>query len=93
MCVFLLSLQSNCHTQSPVAPGDYNTTVSVLQLSSAAPSVTVPVPLRTDGLFENPELFFAELDMVVSSVNVIVNPQRTNLTILDINGTFSFVTD
>ena len=73
------------HAHSSTAPDDYNTTVHILQFTSTSQNMTVPVPLRTDGLFEAREMFIAELVAVTSAFSIAINPQRTNLFINDTN--------
>ena len=67
------------------APDDYNTTVRILQFTSTSQSMAVPVPLRTDGLFEAREMFIAELVALTTAFPITINPPRTNLFINDTN--------
>ena len=68
------------------APDDYNTTMHILQFTSTTQTMTVPVPLKTDELFEATELFFAELVAVTTTFPITLNPLHTNLSIIDTNG-------
>ena len=79
------------HAHSSAAPGDYNTTVHVLQFTSTIQNRTVSVPLRADGLFEATKLFFADLDALTTSFPITINPARTNLSITDTNSKFKSV--
>ena len=49
-------------------------------------SIIVSVPLRIDGQYEETELLYAELDAVATSFPITIDPPRTNLSIIDING-------
>ena len=95
VCAYVLVIDvytCNCHTQSSAAPDDYETIMRVLEFSSTTQNITIPVPLKADGLFENVELVITELSVVTTNLSVIVDPPHSNITIIDTDGRFDFVT-
>ena len=67
------------------APGDYTTTIKVLQFSANKVSFTFSVLLKIDSVYEATETFFGNLQLQSTPLNVLVNPSRANLVINDNN--------
>ena len=68
----------------PTAPGDYTTTSGVHLFNA---SLTVPVPLQIDYVYEAVETFFADLQLQTSPLNVVIDhiASRADLLIIDNN--------
>ena len=67
------------------APGDYSPTTQVIQFTSVNSSYDVTVPLRLDFFYEADEIFFGDLQLQSTPLDVIVDPSRANLSIVDNN--------
>ena len=67
------------------APGDYSPTTQILRFTSVNTSYDVIVPLRLDFFYEADEIFFGDLQLQSTLLDVIVDPSRANLSIIDNN--------
>ena len=65
------------------APSDFKQTDQILKFSSTNTSITVPVPLRSDSVYEHNEIFFCSLSHQPTRLNVHMYPDRTVLYIID----------
>ena len=66
------------------APGDYNETVFQMTFGPGASNQTVSVPIASDGMYENEEIFFGNLRLPAGSqARVDFNPMRANAMIID----------
>ena len=65
------------------APSDFKQTDQFLKFSSTYTSITVPVPLKSDNVYEHNEIFFSSLRHQPTRLNVHMYPDRTVLYIID----------
>ena len=65
------------------APSDFKQTHQILKFNSTNTSITVPVPLRSDSVYEHNEIFFCSLSHQPTRLNVHMYPDRTVLYIID----------
>ena len=70
---------------SPTAPGDYDTTMEIIHLFNTP--FTLSVSLQIDSVYEAVEVFYADLKLQSTPVNVVVDPisSRAKLLIIDNN--------
>ena len=73
-----------------LSTSDYTSTDQILTFSSTNTRIIVPVPIQDDDVFENDEVFLANLepDTANSVVFAIIQPEQATLRILDNDGMF-----